>query len=289
MPPTVARIRSRETPMPVGEPVPDRNLRGFRAEVLPQLTPILRDLLTGSGEVLLEQADAFDTRLDCTFALEHRLPVKPAWTPRVRLLHDTHTGFTKLMADLYGWGHCARLWPTRSGAEALRDPATGEPLDPTRPDLPPAARSRWRNPVTGRELGAQYHTFLFDAQGEDRIAAAFGRLRPDARTAAEKAAFDARLLDATRPYLGGWRGPSRWTRDCELKHEAGRVMVVERRDAASEGPPSYFSYPLWWPRVGPDGTLRATLCGDEGHFRPGGRRIDFPATGDWLTRVPAEG
>jgi hypothetical protein len=283
--PSVARKSETMMPEPV-ESVPERNLRVFHAEVAPRVGEYIRSLLTGDGEVRLEKVEAFDTRIECSFILEHRLPAKLSWVPQIRILHEVHQGHTEINTELYGWGKSPALWPLLRRGELMTDPlgtdrwtATGEEVNCTRPDLIPGARFLWRNPVTKRG----WHLEDCDFEG---IKAAFRLLRPDERTAAVKAACDERLRAAIQPYLGKWYGRRKRTRWCEIRYDANQVIVRQVRDPLSESRTSYWKRPMWWYRFQPDGTLRAPLCDQEGYFPPDGQRIDLPETGDWLSREP---
>lgn len=236
-------------PVPT-EPIPDRTMRVFREEVAQPLSVALRGAVIGGGDVTLKSVDAFDTRIDCTYVLNHRLEGAPGWQSRVRLIHDAATRRTIHRLDLYS-----------DGKE--------RPIHPDRPII------LWRDPIFGREVVMPVATV-------SRVAEAFARLPKDDRAEAESAAYRARLRAAFTPYLGTWYSEGRATEP--------RVVGWRDNGPTFGFGSAVWSGGYHEMRLESDGRPRGLmLFGGDAVFAPDGKRIDFPAVKDWWTREPLPG
>lgn len=246
---TSAPPPSPAAPVPVAaavESVPDRNLRVFRDAVLPTAVAALRDLPPEFGAVTLASVDAFDTRVDCTFELRDRgsARVPPS---RLRFVHQTRDGSTRILFDMFGRGR-------------------PKPLNPER------ALVLGRIPFTATE-------WVVPSDPVRRAVTAFAVLPRDDRTGAEAAAHRDRLRAAVARHLGVWyrRGdPAGW---CVIGLEDGGPVL---RTAAAEagGEDGLRVGPDGLPRG-------VFLLGGDAVFAADGRRIDFPPAADWWVRGPA--
>ena len=154
------------------ETVPERNLRIYRAEVLPKQLDALRQLVIGDGTVELEGLEAYDIRLRCRFILRHGSKDLPGWVTKMEFIHRTKdvgngSPRTAVYLDLFGNGKVDKI-------------------DVKRPIV------LWRNPLTRKET-------VLNVQALEAAAAALGQLPHDLLSEA----------DSRRPWHGCRRRPAR--------------------------------------------------------------------------------
>jgi RNA polymerase sigma-70 factor (ECF subfamily) len=234
------------------ESVSDRNLRIFRAEVLPLQKAALKGLVVGGAEIVLRSVQARDTRIQCVYELPFgadRLGV----VSHIEFIYDTSTRRTQVYYDMFGDGQA-------------------KPLDPERPLI------LGQNPLTGSKIVIRF------ASVEDAVAA-FVHLPQDEQTESEARAYQLALEQAIAPYLGRWyihgdasRGfDLGWTQDRQHLH-LRFVNHTGSEDADAE------RSNLW---IDPDGRCHglpysygsAILSRD-------GRQMRFRGTAEWWSREP---
>jgi len=101
-------------------------MRILRAEVLPKVLEVLRPLVVGDGTIEVVSSDAYDTRVECSFALRHNTD-GPKYTSRLYLFHDTHERCTESHFDWFGNGQTRSIQPDRAVIVGL-NPLTGKEL-----------------------------------------------------------------------------------------------------------------------------------------------------------------
>jgi RNA polymerase sigma factor (sigma-70 family) len=241
---------SAAAPPAAPESVPTRNLRVFREEVAPRLVEALAGVTIGGGDATLESVEAFDTRVDCTFLLVHKLPSAPGWWSRVRLIHDVDMRRTIHRFDLYGDGKY-------------------RPIEPHRPII------LWRDPLFQTEV-------VMKVAVTDQVAAAFARLPKDDQSAAEAAEYRERLREAVAPYLGVWYDQG--------KADQRRVVGWDDTGPTFGDGTKVWSGGYWELALGADGRPQGLmLFGGRAEFSADGKRIDFPAVDNWWSREPIPG
>jgi RNA polymerase sigma-70 factor (ECF subfamily) len=246
--PTPAVVRGGITAVVELETVPDRNLRVFRAEVLPRQLAALKGVTFGNGGVELEKVEVFDTRLRCDYVLHHRPDNAPAWKSRIRFDHNTIDRGSGVYFDLFGRGE-------------------GKPLDTKKPII------LWRNPVTGYEV-------VVPVACLEEARVAFDLLPRDERTAEERRAHERAIDLLAARYVGTWyvRGdPERWRKvrfsDVNLSVQTEtdvfsyHRLIDNRFDPAGQHAPVFLG--------GPPALLSAD-----------GRRMTFDGSDEWWSRDP---
>jgi hypothetical protein len=231
------------------EPVPDRNRRVFREAIWPELRAALQGVALGGGEIGLGEVSVYDTRVDVTVVLNHRVGSAPGWLSRGRLMFDTNDRRTRAFLDFEG-NH--RFQPVQ--------------LD--RPVVLP------RNPFTGQEAALRFEPL-------DKAVKVLNSLPgPDERTAAAAAAFRSRLRSAFTPLLGPWYRQGDPRRRCLISFgETGPRIADETGWGWIEGYEAF--------RLLPDGSVQAMLFhGLPAAPSPDGRRFELPGIEDWLARAP---
>jgi hypothetical protein len=237
----------------VTEPVPERNLRVFREEVLGEMLDAVRPMALG-GEVELESADAGDTRVRCVIAIRYRLPDDSRALLRLEFVFNTRDQRTLVYWDFNRNGRWASV---NLGKHIIL----------------------WRNPLTGREYVIRYEAF-------DRAVAALRRLPRDHRTEAEAVAYEKQLRELLRPLLGRWYqagDPNGFV--SELHYTAEGHLARTIRPPGLTWQTSLAE--VWVDRAGRIHRLPHTL--GWATLSPDGQRLTFSDTGDWWSREPVTG
>ena len=257
--PTVAAVPApRPSATPI-ESVPDRNLRVFRAEVLPRQLAALKSLVTGDGEVVLRSAEAHDVRLECVYELRHKGEGATRWASALRLSHSTYNpppGMSR--PDRLTWINFD-----------VFDRNEWKPIDLRRPIV------LWRNPLTGVET-------VMKSQALDEAVAAFARLPSDDRTAIEWQGFATRQTEGVRPFAGDWYVRGRPSERYQILLTG--VNALEYVDSSG----TRKRVPFVELKFDPPGTIEGvplTIKFGPGTLTPDGRRLTFPG-GDWWSREP---
>jgi DNA-directed RNA polymerase specialized sigma24 family protein len=231
------------------ETVPERNLRHFRAEVLPRQLTALAGLVPDGGGVELESVETFDSRIDCVYRLRLRPGGSgPGSAFRLRFLGDAASPGVRVFLD-------------------LGDDRRYRPINPDQPLI------LGRNPLTGATLAVR------SAPLEAAITA-FTGFPNDDLARAEEADHLRRLLAAFRRYEGKWYrlgepGTICWV---QVGDTGGRLI----------GPNRHPDFEMWRFRLLPDGPIVAPyeFANRVVELSADGRRIDFPLTGEWWSREP---
>lgn len=236
------------------ESVPDRNLRIYRAEVLPKQLAALRGLVIGDGEVELESVEAYEIRVHCVFKLLHKSDNLPGWISRIELEHttcglDPGVRWTEVRFDMFGKG-------------------AFKPIGIPNPII------LWRNPVTRKEI-------VLKSAGLEAAVAAFDRLPHDDRSEDELRASRAMLIAAVSPYLGVWYAQGNPARQCEVQlNPKGEMKFVQ-----ANGPPE--SGNLFAARIDATGRLFGlTLGAKRVSLSADGRRLEIERYKEWWSREP---
>jgi hypothetical protein len=232
-------------PAPV-ESVPDRNLRVFRAEILPLELEILKELLVGGGEVTLESVEAFDSRIDCVFLLKHRVE-REGRVSRLRFLHAAEASRVWVFLDL-------------DGDRRYRS------IDLSKPII------LWRNPFTGTE-------WVVGSPPLAKAVRLFGRIPRDVQAATEAADFRQQLRAALRTHEGKWYRQGDPARMCQVLNHGEEPVLLQDDGRELKGcwrfrltPEGHISMPY-------------AHANETAEFSPDGRRLTF-AGGEWWSREP---
>jgi RNA polymerase sigma-70 factor (ECF subfamily) len=249
--PALLTAMAPEPPTAPVESVPDRNLRIFRAEVLPRQQLALRGLLLGDGKVILKSARAHDVRVQCVFELQHRRDGVAGPVSRISFIHNSWNRSTHVYFDLYG---------------------RGEEV-PIRLDKPIILG---RNPFNLAQVAIRPPAL-------EEAVAAFGPLPRDALTGEAAAADLRRLARALAPLLGRWYINGNPDDAVDLVWKADSRLGYWPTVPGTVGAATDLA-DLW---VDPDGRVYGVpYARGPMTLSPNGRRVRFGGSNDWWSRDP---
>ena len=242
------------------ETVPDRNLRLFRSEVLPEQPEALCGLVVGDGTVVLNKVEAFDIRVRCIYTLRHGSKDLLGWESSLVFIHRTKN------LDA-GTRHTETYF-------ALHSEQPRKPLDATR------AIVLWRNPVTLKEISISSSALL-------AAIAAFDRLPHDDSAEAEFQAVWARLKAGAEPYLGVWYRRGKADQRCEVRLTAAGWLHFVRPDVRFDDhrDRTYIAGAVV-SDVDRLGRLKVQLQTKPVTLSPDGQRLDIEGYQEWWSREP---
>lgn len=187
----------------------------------PRAEAALRTLAVGNGDVKLDQATTFDSRILVDYSIEHHTQ-NGIITTRFRLLHTP---------EGRGGPLCNILWADLLGTSKYLRVDVMRPLVLT------------RNPFTGKED-------VLNPKGFTDFLAAFEELPRDERTAAEWQNLQQQLPSAITTYLGDWYGQGQCPKCGAQLMKAGEWisgLVGCSVLLAILGVGGYFGYRWLWP------------------------------------------
>lgn len=226
------------------EPLPDRNLRLFRADILPRMAAELQPLAFNGGQVVVTASTASDALVLAEFEARHKDAPIGMTVSRLRVKYDTATRVPWVYVDELGTGRFKRINVDK--------------------------------PVVIFRIKELKLEFALDVVPLRRALGVLAELPLDSRAEATATEYTRRLRAALEPLVGMWyiTGDPARPRRLALSEEPGLHASLQ-----FDGNGPYLADLI----LRPDGRIEWP-SGDSVRLSANGRRLTFDPSGEWWTK-----